>query len=191
VFQKLKGDTHWGFPFCLLEFPGDGPPAVRAVLNPTDSPILEAVTEQHLAQQAAVAPSGERQRAQAHRQNERGARLHEQEDCEGAIACFTKATQLDPMLSGAFHNGGLAFRESGQLAFAMADLTRYLELSPSAIGYLNRGLTFSDAGMWAESIEDFTTAIELDPELDRAYYERALVYDSFRADEIQREGLSA
>ncbi|MBI4614970.1 MAG: tetratricopeptide repeat protein [Planctomycetes bacterium] len=79
----------------------------------------------------------------------------------------------EPDSANDYINRGLARRDQGDLAGAIMDFTRAIELDPNnAIAYSNRGAARSDQGDLAGAITDHTRAIELDPNNAIAYDNR-------------------
>jgi len=79
--------------------------------------------------------------------------------------------------ASAYSNRGLARAAQGDLAAAVADCDRAIELLPNgpdrAMAYNNRGRARHAQGDVAEAIADYDRAIELAPQLSAAYNNRA------------------
>lgn len=71
----------------------------------------------------------------------------------------------------------------GRYAECEADLSRSIELLPSAWAYLERGRLYLDTGRSAEAEYDFTRATELDPKFFLPYVYRAGLYEQAGQDQ--------
>lgn len=90
-------------------------------------------------------------------------RLRER-DVEGAIACFTRATEADPKLPDAHANLGLVHYERRALDEAFRHYARAVELAPDSAPLLqNFALVASQAGRGDEAIRAGKRAVKLDP----------------------------
>lgn len=79
-----------------------------------------------------------------------------------AIAHYTRAIELDPAFTKAYHGRGVARAQSGDLDGALADFSRAIELDPAfAKAYRNRGLVRLHQGQPAAAVEDLTRALAL------------------------------
>ncbi|MBI4617708.1 MAG: tetratricopeptide repeat protein, partial [Planctomycetes bacterium] len=79
----------------------------------------------------------------------------------------------EPTTAAAYNNRGLAREHQGDLAGAVADYTRAIELDPNySRAYGNRGVARRAQGDVAGAVADFTRAIELDPSFAAAYSNR-------------------
>lgn len=61
---------------------------------------------------------------------------------------------------------GRAYKDSGNLEFALRDLNESIKLDPSRIAFQYRGEVFFEEGRFAEAIDDFTKALEINPSYD-------------------------
>ena len=94
-----------------------------------------------------------------------------------AIKHYTEAINLNPELTEAYNNRGLAYAGKGDFAAAIEDFNKTIDLDPEdARFYNNRGLAYRDKGDFAAAIEDFNKAINLNLELTEAYNNRGLAY---------------
>jgi tetratricopeptide (TPR) repeat protein len=98
-----------------------------------------------------------------------------------AIASFTKATELDPMLAEAYWARGFVYDSSGESEKAMAEYDKVVEMYPSnPEAWCERGYSYSgrnedeDA---VKAIKDFTHALKLKPDYIDALTDRADTYD--------------
>jgi tetratricopeptide (TPR) repeat protein len=85
-----------------------------------------------------------------------------------AIELYTKSINSNQLskanLSEAFYGRGINRFIKGDLAFAIADFTKGVELNPSnAENYFGRGITWHEKGDYDSAISDFKKGIELDP----------------------------
>jgi len=91
---------------------------------------------------------------------------------------LTEMIAKDPKNSQLYYERALANYEYGDLAAALKDFDKTLELEPEfASAFHDRGICRFELDMDDLAIEDFTKAIELDPAYYEAYYNRALIYD--------------
>ena len=79
----------------------------------------------------------------------------------------------------AYSNRGVAKKAKGDLAGAIADYNRAIELDPKyAAAYYNRGLAKKAKGDLDGAIADYNRAIELDPKLAIAYNNRGIAKEA-------------
>ncbi|MBI4617974.1 MAG: tetratricopeptide repeat protein [Planctomycetes bacterium] len=79
----------------------------------------------------------------------------------------------EPGSAAAYTRRGIARYDQGDLAGAIADYTREIELDPiTAAAYSDRGIALYDRGDLAGAIADYTRAIELDPSNALGYSNR-------------------
>lgn len=84
----------------------------------------------------------------------------------------------DPDNSQLYYERALAYYEYGDLASALKDLDKTLELEPDfASAYHDRGICRFELGMADSALSDFNQAIILDSSYFEAYFNRALIYD--------------
>jgi tetratricopeptide (TPR) repeat protein len=69
--------------------------------------------------------------------NNRGVAYRDKGDVDRAIADFSEAIKLDPILARAYHNRGIAYRAKGDLSRAVADQEVAIKLDP-IYGVVNR-----------------------------------------------------
>ena len=94
-----------------------------------------------------------------------------------AIAHYTEAIDLDPELTEAYNNRGLAYARKGDFEVAIEDFNKTIDLDPEDAGvYSDRGLAYFRKGDFEVAIEDFNKAIDLDPENAQFYNGRGLTY---------------
>jgi tetratricopeptide (TPR) repeat protein len=97
-------------------------------------------------------------------------------DLDGAIADFTRASELNPQDDAPYYNRAQAKRLKKDAAGAVTDYTRAIELgSTNPAAYNNRGNARAENNDGDGAIADYTRAIELKPDYARAYYNRAMV----------------
>ncbi|MCK9374670.1 MAG: tetratricopeptide repeat protein [Syntrophobacterales bacterium] len=107
---------------------------------------------------------------------------------EKALKEYTRALELDPKLSEAYTDRGIAYKRLNRFDLAMADFNRAIELDPKdADAYANRGLIHNTQRRYDLAQEDFDRAIQLDPQLAMAYWGRgsALIGKGSRGQAIQ------
>src|SRR6266567_2772343 len=96
-------------------------------------------------------------------------------DLDGAIADFTRASELDPKDDAPYYNRAQAKWLKKDSAGAIADYTQAIELgSTNPAAYNNRGNARAQNNDRDGAIADYTRAIELKPDYARAYYNRAV-----------------
>src|SRR5947208_1519670 len=96
-------------------------------------------------------------------------------DLDGAIADFTRASELDPKDDAPYYNRAQAKSLKKDRAGAVADYTQAIELgSTNPAAYNNRGNARAQNNDRDGAIADYTRAIELKPDYARAYYNRAV-----------------
>lgn len=80
----------------------------------------------------------------------------------GAIADYTRAIEIDPVLTSSFNGRGNARAAQGNVEEAIADFSRAIELNPDyALAYGNRGVAYQGLQRYRESLSDLNRAIEL------------------------------
>lgn len=90
----------------------------------------------------------------------RGRIAQERDQFDDARTAFDTALRLDPSLIAALAaRAALAF-DSGDVASAIEDLTRAIEISDDPALRANRSLAYEHAGRWREAAEDCARAIE-------------------------------
>ena len=106
---------------------------------------------------------------------DRGHKEAEDGNYQKAIEDYTEAIRLEPSLSIAYLNRGLAYNKLNQYQNAISDLSFAIQLKPDAEGYYYRGLVYYDLKQYSNAISDFTKSIEHKPD-SLAYYYRGIVY---------------
>jgi Flp pilus assembly protein TadD len=89
------------------------------------------------------------------------------EDAE-ARESFMHALRLNPNQPNAWFGLGLVARTQGNLAEAVSDLARSLELQPTPQAYFEIGRTLAQAGRIPEALEAFQSALQLAPDFTEA-----------------------
>ena len=100
-----------------------------------------------------------------------------QNNLEGAIADFNKASELAPNAPDPYINRGTALEGLGKWEEAIADYNRALALDPKdPLALNNRGNAETGLGQWEQAIADFKQAADLAPNyaFARANYALAL-----------------
>lgn len=94
-----------------------------------------------------------------------------------AIEYYNKALDLNPRMTLAFHNRGLAHFANNSFGFAINDFSSALNLDPNnPVVYYNRGLAYYINNDLELAIDNFNKALELDPGDIFAYYIRGDAY---------------
>jgi TonB family protein len=102
-------------------------------------------------------------------------------DLDGAIADYSEAIRLDPLLADARYNRGLARYGKGDLEGAMADITTSISISPTAQAFYSLGRLKARKDDLVGAIADFSQALALHPNDAGTYLERG------RAEQRHRE----
>ena len=106
-----------------------------------------------------------------------GITCYENGDLGGAIEHYNKALELNPRMTVAFRNRGLAHYANRHYDFAIDDFTKALALEPdNSVAYHNRGIAHHATSNYNFAINDFTKALELEPDNSEFYCVRGDVY---------------
>jgi tetratricopeptide (TPR) repeat protein len=118
---------------------------------------------------------------EAGRYNERGTVKDSNGDFDGAIADYTRATELDPKFSEACYNRGLAKKHKGDFDGAIADYNHVIEANPNDVkfarAYCDRGVARRKKGDVDGAISDYNRTLDLDPKYSIAYLNRGNAKD--------------
>jgi tetratricopeptide (TPR) repeat protein len=87
---------------------------------------------------------------------------------EQAQQSFEQSLHLNPNQFNAWLGLGLLARKQGQVEEAIRDLSRSLELQPTAEAYFELGHTLEQAGRTAEALDAYDQALKLAPDLKEA-----------------------
>jgi Tfp pilus assembly protein PilF len=99
-----------------------------------------------------------------------GNALYVKGDVKGAIACFTKALDLDPKLVQAHYNLGNALYATKDFSGAIACYKKALTLDPKLVqAHYNLGVALQIQGDLKEAIACYRQALDLDPKLVQAH----------------------
>ncbi len=94
-----------------------------------------------------------------------------------AIETYSHSIHLNPNLTEAYNNRGIAYHDKDEVDRAIEDFAKAIELKPDyAEVYNNRGIVYGTKGEVDCAIEDFNKAIELRPDYANAYYNRGIAY---------------
>ena len=85
-------------------------------------------------------------------------------ESEAARRDFDESLRLNPNQFNAWLGEGLLARQQGKVDEAIADLTRSLDLRPSAQGYVELGRTLEQAGRSADALNAYEQALKLAPD---------------------------
>ena len=103
------------------------------------------------------------------------------ESPQQAVQFFSKAIELDPDLSLAYNNRGIAYIKLKQAWRDIEDFDRAIQLYPGlAPAYSNRGLAYHKLKQFRRAIADHERTIELDPRYALAYNNRGLAYHKLK-----------
>ena len=115
-----------------------------------------------------------------------GVGAHDGKDWGRACELYAAALGVLPH-PWAYNNRGLARKQQGDLAGAIQDYDRAIELDPQdPTAYNNRGNVRAEQKDLAGAIQDYDRAIELDPQDPTAYNNRGGLYLELRAWERAR-----
>jgi tetratricopeptide (TPR) repeat protein len=96
-----------------------------------------------------------------------------------ALACFTRAIEIDPNYWNAYVNRGACYSRMRQDDQAVADFSKAIALQPAnAAAYFNRGVIQFERHRHNEAAADFTKAIEHDANPIEIYFYRGLTNES-------------
>ena len=80
-------------------------------------------------------------------------------------------------LAGVLYNRGTRNAKTGNLAMAIEDFSKAIEIKPDDImAYNNRGSAYAQQGEYIQAISDFTKAIGINSNDPVAYHNRAVAY---------------
>jgi tetratricopeptide (TPR) repeat protein len=86
------------------------------------------------------------------------------------IEAYDNVIRLNPNLTDAYNNRGVAKKHLGRLSEAIADYDLAIAAKPDfAVAYFNRGDAKKTLGQYADAIKDFDKTIELRPDLPQPY----------------------
>ena len=101
--------------------------------------------------------------------------LLQAEDLEGSVSAYDRAIRLNPRYVEAYINRGIAKKNMGRHADAIADHDEAVRLKPNlAEAYTNRGNVKSKMRRHADAIADHDEAIRLKPDYAEAYINRGI-----------------
>jgi protein O-mannosyl-transferase len=89
-------------------------------------------------------------------------------DDEQAHHSFEQSLRINPGQFNAWLGEGLLARKQGKLDEAIGDLSRSLELQPSAQGYLELGRTLAQAGRVPAALDAYEQALKISPDFTEA-----------------------
>jgi len=80
-------------------------------------------------------------------------------------------------LAGVLYNRGTRNAKTGNLAMAIENFTKAIEIKPNDVmAYNNRGSAYAQQGDYIQAISDFTKAIGINSNDPVAYHNRAVAY---------------
>ena len=106
----------------------------------------------------------------------------EKQECyNNAITHYTESINLNPQLTVAYNNRGIAYGKKRELDKAIEDFNTAIALNPKdADPYNNRGNAYGGKGELDKAIEDYNIAIALNPENADPYNNRGTAYGKKR-----------
>lgn len=109
---------------------------------------------------------------------ERGMKLAEISDWEGAIGCWDQSLALEPNSAQAWHNRGSALGMLGRLEEALVSFDYAIALDPEDPQIWNiRGSVFYNLERWSEALKCWDKTLELDPNYYPGWYNRGCVLE--------------
>ena len=96
----------------------------------------------------------------------------------GCTAIIESGTEDNDLRGMAYERRGLAYEKKGLHDRAIGDQTTAIAVRPSADAYVNRGIAYYRTREYIMAHSDFTRAIELRPNMDRAYFDRGMVFEA-------------
>ena len=103
---------------------------------------------------------------------QRGKELYKAGRKEEAVRAFSAAIEADPSNADAYTFRGSALNSLQRYSEAIADQTKAIELSPTALAYYYRGNTYHMAGQSRRGLADIEQSLRLDPSNARAQENR-------------------
>jgi protein O-mannosyl-transferase len=97
-----------------------------------------------------------------------GTAQHALGDDEPARKSFEQSLRFNPNQSNAWFGLGLLAQKQGKLDEAISDLSRSVELQPSAQGYFELGRTLAQAGRVPEALDAYEQALKISPDFVEA-----------------------
>jgi protein O-mannosyl-transferase len=88
---------------------------------------------------------------------------------EQARTSFDQSLRFNPNQFNAWLGLGLLAQKQGKLDEAVSDLTRSVELQPSAQGYFELGRTLAQAGRVPEALNAYQQALQVSPDFEEAH----------------------
>jgi len=114
----------------------------------------------------------------------RGFAYCELEKYDLAEADCTKAIDLDPCCIGAYANRVIVHIRSGHLNLALEDSNIIIDIHPDCEAYNMRGYIYLKMEKYDFAIADLTYSISLNSNCERAYQNRADVYDALGQNDL-------
>ena len=114
----------------------------------------------------------------ANQKFEEGNRLFYAKDFNGAIKYYTESIEINPNLTEAYNNRGVAYLWGlKEYESAVKDFDKAIQLDSNfTLAYNNRGAAYDDLKQYERSIQDYSKAIALKPNYAKAYNNRGCVY---------------
>lgn len=96
---------------------------------------------------------------------------------QNAIKAFSKAIQIKPDFSEAYHNIGVSYHELGELDLAIEQFQQSVSVNQDyAKGYYSLGLTYYEKKDYESSIEAIERFVQLDQTSPNAYFDLGIVH---------------
>jgi tetratricopeptide (TPR) repeat protein len=108
---------------------------------------------------------------------ERGIAFEESKRYEEAIKAYTKAIEMNPILTGAYNNRGNVWRDIGDFDRSYNDFNKMIELGSNSIfAYIGRGNALSDKGKYLQAVQDYNSCLLINPNFAEAYHNRGYAW---------------
>jgi tetratricopeptide (TPR) repeat protein len=124
---------------------------------------------------------------QANEHFSKGKKAYDAEDYETAISEYSQAIELDPKNSLYFFERGNVYSVIIQDNNAISDYTNAININPNNIEYY-KGIAEAYVGerCFDKAIEYYTKAIEIDKTNTDLYFDRAIIYETFFEENIEK-----
>jgi tetratricopeptide (TPR) repeat protein len=104
----------------------------------------------------------------------RGGVYGRRDECDKAIADYTKAIEIKPNLASAYNNRAYCYSTQDKRDLALADYNKAIELDPNdPFYYRNRASFYMEEKKYDLAIADYSKSIDIDPKVAATYAGRA------------------
>jgi tetratricopeptide (TPR) repeat protein len=99
-------------------------------------------------------------------------------DYEEAIACYDRATEIDPLYKEAWNSKGIALRHLGEYYRGIECYDKAIEIDPLyEKAWNNKGIALRHLGEYYRAIECYDKAIEIDPLYEKAWNNKGVSFE--------------